>query len=296
MSSGVHRGAPPVIASGAVSTSPSFREARIAAVRRSPELADAHDRAGWLGLYAADAIVEDPVGTPPARRGVFTRRGREDDLELFYRVFIAPTSLRAEAKRDVVVGDTVMREVVLHVRLSGGARAAIPAFLEYDLVPLGDGFRVRHLRAYWDAPRNGREVVSQGVRGKLTSVLSGLRLLRHFGRGWTGKYLAGTKRGIRRDGAPKVAALQKAIGAGDPGGFDGLAAPGATVTLPGAAPTPLRELSPSLELAFDAPICAGFHAVGACRARVDGRDVSGFAVVSFDETSKLVTSLRLLWE
>ena len=35
-------------------------------------------------------------------------------------------------------------------------------------------------------------------------------------------------------------------------------------------------------------------------ARKDGKEilvgVSGFAVVSFDETSKLVTSLRLLWE
>jgi ketosteroid isomerase-like protein len=259
-------------------------------------LADAHDRARWLGLYTDDAIVEDPVGTPRCQRGVHTRPGGEDDLERFYRVFIAPTSLRAESLRDTVVGDTVMREVVLHVGLPGGARASIPACLEYDLVAIADGFRVRHLRAYWDAPRNGRLISSQGMRGKLSSALSGLRLLRHFGRDWTGRYLSGTKRGIRRDGAPLTAELTKAIASGDPTAFDALASRDATVTLPGASPTPLRAISPGLELALEPPICSGFHAVGRCRARIEGRAVHGVAVVSFDANSKQITALRLLWE
>jgi ketosteroid isomerase-like protein len=272
------------------------REARIAAVRRSPELANAHDRAGWLGLYSDDATVEDPVGTPPCRRGAFTRGGREDDLELFYRTFIAPTSLRAEAIRDVVVGDKVVREVVLHTRLPGGARASIPAFLEYDLVAAGSGFRVRHLRAYWDTSRAGREVNAQGLRGKLTSVLSGLRLLRHFGRDWTARYAKGSQRGIKRDGAPKVAALQKAIASGDRAAFDAVATARATVTLPGGAPSPLRDLPASLGLTFETPICSGLEAIGTCRATDAGRDVVGVAVTSFDAASKQITAVRLLWE
>jgi hypothetical protein len=44
---------------------PLDREHLIAAVERSPQAAAAHDRAGWVGLFTADARVEDPVGSRP---------------------------------------------------------------------------------------------------------------------------------------------------------------------------------------------------------------------------------------
>lgn len=287
-----------MIPSAAVTTSTAAdRHVRVAAARRSPELANAHDERAWLELYADDAIVEDPVGSPPAQRGVFTRKGKKDDLERFYEVFIAPTAIRVEERGDTVVGDTVMRDVVLHVQLRGGARASIATFLEYDLVHQRGGWKVRRMRAYWDSSRTGRDVVAQGFRGKLTSLLSGIRLLRVFGRGWTSRYASGTKRGIRKDGAIKLGALEHALAAGDRAALDGVAAKGATVTFPGQSPSDLRAVDgAALDLAFDAPICSGFHAVATFRARHVGKDVRGVGVVSFDETTKLVTSLRLLWE
>jgi hypothetical protein len=265
------------------------RDARLRTARSSPEIANRHDEAAWLALYTADASIEDPFGTPPCKRGVVTR-GAKDDLERFYAAFIAPTSIRIEERLDVVVGDTVLRDVVLHVRLSGGARAAIPAFLEYDLDATNGALRVRRMRAYWDASKNGRAVMAQGARGKLTSILSALRLLRVFGRDWTKRYVAGTKRGVRRDGESIVVALSKALASGDRTAIDAVATPDATIVLPGAAPASLRDAR--LEIAMDAPTCSGFACVARCRA--NGAD--GVAIVEVDPATKRVASVRLFWE
>ena len=271
------------------------RDARLRTARMSPEIANRHDQAAWLALYTEDAVVEDPFGTPPCRRGTRTRGG-QDDLERFYATFIAPASIRIEERLDVVVGNTVIRDVVLHVRLAGGGQASIPAFLEYELDASSSTLRVRRMRAYWDARRNGRAMMAQGVRGKLTSLLSMVRLLRHFGRHGTRRYLEGTKRGVRRDGPAIVRALVGALVAGDRAAVDAITTKDATLVLPGRASRPLAEAAGTLKLEIDAPICSGFMCVSRCRTRVATGDMEGIAFVEVDASSKRVASLRLFWE
>jgi ketosteroid isomerase-like protein len=270
------------------------RNARLRTARLSPEIANRHDEAAWLALYTDDAVVEDPFGTPACRRGARTRGGR-DDLERFYAAFIAPTSIRVEERLDVVVRDTVVRDVVLHVKLPGGGRASIPAFLEYDLDASSDALRVRRMRAYWDARRNGRAMMAQGVRGKLTSLLSAVRLLRHFGRDWTRRYVDGTRRGVRRDGPAIVRALVSALAGGDRAALDAVITNDATIVLPGLAPRPLSDAG-ALKLEVDEPICAGFTCVARCRTRAPAGELEGVAFVEVDPSSKRVACLRLLWE
>lgn len=275
---------------------PEAREARVRAARRSPELANLHDETGWLALYTEDAIVEDPVGSPPCQRGVFTRPGKRDDLERFYETFIAPSRIRVEECGDYVVGDTVVRDVVLHVVLPGGGGASVPAVLQYELVDVRGDLKVRRMRAYWDAGKNGRQMLAQGFRGKLTSILSGIRLFRVLGKDWAQRYVAGTKRGIRREGAPKVEALQRALATGG-AAIDAVATPSATIELPGRAAVALRSVDgAALGLAFERPTSSGFVVVARCRATEDGRPVAGIAFVDFDETTRLVCGLRLFWE
>lgn len=275
---------------------PDAREARIRAARRSPELANLHDEAGWLALYTEGAIVEDPVGSPPCQRGVFTRPGKQDDLERFFATFIAPSRIRVEECGDFVVGDTVVRDVVLHVVLPGGGGASVPAVLQYELVDVRGDLKVRRMRAYWDAGKNGRQMLAQGFRGKLTSILSGIRLFRVLGKDWAQRYIAGTKRGIRKEGAPKVEALQQALAAGATA-LDAVATPSATIELPGRAAAPLRTVdTAALGLTFERATSSGFVVVARCRATQDGRSVSGIAFVDFDESSRQVSGLRLFWE
>ncbi len=273
------------------------RELRLRAAKKSPELADLHDREGWLALYTEDAVVEDPVGSPPCRRGAFTRPGKKDDLERFYETFIAPCSIRVEENGDLVVGDTVVRDVVLHVQLPGGGKGSIAAVLQYDLRVDAAGPKVARMRAYWDAGQNGRAMLASGFAGKLTSMLSGLRLFRVLGSDWAKRYIDGTKRGIRREGGVLADKLASALRDGDAATLEGLAAPDATVTLPGAAPTPLRALDGrALALSFERPINSGFVTVVRCRAKDGARAVSGIGFVDFDPSTRRVASLRLFWE
>jgi len=272
------------------------RDARLRAARMSPEIANRHDEAAWLALYTDDAVVEDPFGTPVCQRGARSRgRGGKDDLERFYATFIARTSIRVEERLDLVVGDTVVRDVVLHVVLPGGGRASIPAFLEYDLDASNGALRVRRMRAYWDARRNGRAMMAQGLRGKLTALLSAARLLRHFGRDGTRRYVEGTRRGIRREGPAIVRELVAALAAGDRAALDAWITRDATLELAGTAPRPLAEAG-TLELAVAPPICSGFACVARCRTRTAAGEVDGVAFVEVDPSSRRVARLRLFRE
>ena len=49
----------------------------MALVNKSPELVDRHDRAGWLDLFSSNAIVQDPVGAGPNRKGKDMRKGKD---------------------------------------------------------------------------------------------------------------------------------------------------------------------------------------------------------------------------
>ena len=274
------------------------REARIAAARKSPELANLHDRHGWLALYAPDASVEDPVGAPACAHNAFTHSKKKDDLECFYEAFIAPVkSLRVEERRDVVVGDRVVRDVVLHVALPGGAQSAITAVLEYELVTTNGALLVRRMRAYWDAQANGRAVMKQGLRGQLASIFAGVNLFRAFGREGTMRYVNGTKQGVRREGAAKVEALAAALSSNDAHALDALATTDATVVLPGEAPRSLRAFDArALGLTLRPHLTSGFVSVARVEARVDGSPVQGIAFVEFERETKRIERVRLYWE
>lgn len=271
------------------------RQALLDAARRSPEIATLHDEAAWVALYTADAVIEDPVGTPACQRGVFTRPGKLDDLSRFFRTFIAPSTIRVEALGEFVVGNTVIRDVVLHVKLPGGGGASVPAILRYELVDATGKLLVARMRAYWDAGRNGRELLASGWKGKLTSTLSGLRLMRVLGKEWTGRYIKGTKHGIRRDGPKNTDALASALAAGDTSALDSLVAANATATLPDGSKRAIRELG-SLGLSFTEARSSGFVVAARVHGTQDGRPVKGIAFVEFDETSKKVSGLELFWE
>src|SRR5947209_3658223 len=113
----------------------------LAAVERSPEAAGAHDRAGWVELFAADGRIDDPVGSRP-----HVGRAR---IERFYDTFIGPRDIAFHRGADIVAGSTVVRDLSLEVRMGPSVTMTIPAFLRYDL----DGaLKIKHLQAYWELP------------------------------------------------------------------------------------------------------------------------------------------------
>lgn len=135
----------------------------LAAVERSPEAAGAHDREGWVGLFSADGVIEDPVGSRP-------HRGRAQ-IARFYDTFIGPREITFHRGTDVVSGSTVVRDLTLEVQMGTSVTMKIPAFLRYNL---DDSLKIVRLQAFWELPT----MVWQFARNGVGAVPAGLQLSR----------------------------------------------------------------------------------------------------------------------
>ncbi|TGB36356.1 ketosteroid isomerase family protein [Mycolicibacterium peregrinum] len=140
------------------------RDDLLATVELSPQAAGAHDRRGWVGLFAAGGQVEDPVGSRPHRGAA--------EIERFYDTFIAPRDITFHRDVDLVAGSTVIRDLELEVVMSPSVSMRIPAYLRYVVAPGPDGPRIDQLQAYWQLPA----MIGQFARAGLGAVPVGLRL------------------------------------------------------------------------------------------------------------------------
>src|SRR5687767_12055103 len=77
--------------------------ALLAHVAQSPKLCAAHDKAGWVSLFARDGQINDPVGSKP--------HDGHAAISRFYDTFIAPNALKFDVERDFVSGMSVMRDL-----------------------------------------------------------------------------------------------------------------------------------------------------------------------------------------
>ncbi len=184
----------------------------LAAAQRSLVAAGAHDRDGWVGLFAADGRVEDPVGSAPHRGHAAIGR--------FYDTFIGPRTISFQPQADIVVGTTVIRDVELVIAMTSAVTMQVPTYIRYDLRATGEQLTLAALSAYWELPAMigqfaragagavpaglalGRTMVTnQGLSGSL-GFLGGLRGLRRGGRGLFGRFLddvcGGDEVGMRR--------------------------------------------------------------------------------------------------
>jgi hypothetical protein len=165
----------------------------IAHVAQSPKLCAAHDRAGWVNLFAADGQVNDPIGSQP--------HDGHAAIERFYDTFIAPNALSFAVEHDIVCGMTVMRDLNIDTTMATGAKLSVPMHLRYELVDEGGALKIRRLYAHWELPQMMLQMSKQGLLGVWTSLALTPRLLRHQGvagvvgfmRGYGGHGRAGKK-------------------------------------------------------------------------------------------------------
>ncbi|MFD3038309.1 ketosteroid isomerase family protein [Mycolicibacterium senegalense] len=140
------------------------RDELLATVELSPQAAGAHDRQGWVGLFAAGGQVEDPVGSRP--------HIGHAQIERFYDTFIAPRDITFHRDIDIVSGSTVIRDLELEVVMSPSVTMRIPAYLRYAVTPAADGPRIGQLQAYWELPA----MIGKFAKAGLGAVPVGLRL------------------------------------------------------------------------------------------------------------------------
>jgi hypothetical protein len=271
-------------------SAPPDRDALLRTAQASPEIAGQHDKQRWLALYADDAVVEDPVGTPASHAG--RRVGRlGDELGRFYEAFIAPSGIDMVTRGEIVSDPYVFRAVDIHTtNLKTGLKMKVPANLLYEIVARDGGLAIKRMQAHWELSRMSRMLMGEGSLGMRTIAVMNWRMLRAFGPKWLMSYFKSSQKGVGRPGKELVGRL-----AGE--GAREVFGPGAIVELPGGATASADEF---LE---------GCAALELCDLLASGRTVSGLAsiewgartreaafVAELDAVGVQVQRLRWFWE
>jgi len=261
------------------------REDLLAVVERSPQSVAAHDRESWLALFGDEALIEDPVGSPPARKATGA-------LGRFWDTFIAPHEIRFEVRRDHVIGRDVFRDAIIHTRIGPHIAIDVPAYLLYQL---DDGMRVRRMAAHWQLGRLSFGALKLGPRAWVRMTMLFGRMLRLMGLSWVGGYLASLWSGIGARGLTAVTGLSRAIETRDAAALAALFVDvGSTVELGASVLSPralLEALPAPSRLTIDAPVTAGWTT--SFRFRIDGPSPSeGLALLEFAPAARRIERAR----
>jgi len=116
--------------------------------RKSQAAVRVKDRAAWLGLFAPDAVVEDPVGPSPFDEAGAGHRGSAA-IAAFYDAVIAPNeSITFEIESSYVCGSEVADVGVIRTVLPGGRFVAVVRGVY--TYRANDAGQIAALRAFWE--------------------------------------------------------------------------------------------------------------------------------------------------
>ena len=116
--------------------------------RRSQAAVQAKDRQAWLGLFAPDAVVADPIGPSPLDPAGDGHRGLTA-IAAFYDTVIAPNErICFEIERSYLCGDEVADIGVIRTTLPGGRHEVLVRGV-YTYRADAQG-KLAALRAFWE--------------------------------------------------------------------------------------------------------------------------------------------------
>lgn len=116
--------------------------------RRSQAAVRVKDRDAWLSLFAADAVVQDPIGPSPFDPAGGGHRGLEA-IAAFYDTVIAPNEqITFEIENSYLCGNEVADVGIIRTVLPGGKHIAVVHGV-YTYRCNGAGQLVA-LRAFWE--------------------------------------------------------------------------------------------------------------------------------------------------
>jgi hypothetical protein len=266
-------------------------------VLASPACVARHDKQAWLDLFTTDAVIEDPVGSAPCRRGQGIHGDPPDDeLGQFWETFIGPNDIRFEVRQDLCSGCEVLRDVVIHTTLSTGLSIDVPTLVRYELAEEADRVRIRRLSGHWEAACLSLQAARSGWTGLVTVTLLGARLVRFLGLRGTLGYSRALLGGIGGRGRDVVAALAAGVHTRDGSGLSRLLVSADTsLEWPAGRPIALEEwlaaLPSGAELEVEQVMPAGWTTTFRFR-RVGPDPVHGIGLLRFDPGSGLVRSAR----
>jgi hypothetical protein len=122
----------------------------------SREYVHSKNREGWLGLYAQDGIIEDPIGVSPIDPTGQGHRGPAA-REAFWDNFNAPSRINVDILESYAAGNEVANHAIITTTIDAGNGKALQqkvhGVFTYHVNEEG---KLLALRGYWevDDPRN----------------------------------------------------------------------------------------------------------------------------------------------
>jgi ketosteroid isomerase-like protein len=110
------------------------------------EAVEAGDREAWLGLFAAEAVVEDPIGPSPMDPAGQGHRGAEA-IAAFYDSVIGPNEVRFRIERSHAAGNEVANVGTITTTMADGTVVHTDLVATYRV---DDEGKVLALRAFWE--------------------------------------------------------------------------------------------------------------------------------------------------
>lgn len=115
--------------------------------QRSMAMAEAKDRDGWLGLFADDGVVQDPVGPSPFDPEGKGQRGIEAITAFFDNVISMSEKVRFEMRQSSECGDECAFAGTIRITLPGGQEGSVELVNIYQVNPEG---KIASLRSFWE--------------------------------------------------------------------------------------------------------------------------------------------------
>ena len=114
--------------------------------KKSMATTEAKDRDGWLGLFADDAVVEDPIGPSPLNPEGTGRRGKEA-IAGFWDEVISMGEVRFAIRESYACGDECANVGRITTTLPDGNRSVVEGVYTYRVDDTG---KLVALRAFWE--------------------------------------------------------------------------------------------------------------------------------------------------
>jgi hypothetical protein len=271
-------------------------------VSRSPAAVRIHDKKAWLELFSRAAVVEDPVGTAPHHRtvpGEGTASG-DDPLARFWETFIAPNRISFAAYQDIVIGEEVVRDVLIRSQLPSGLTIEVPAYVIYRTTEENGEARIEALMAHWELRSMLRQGIAGGLAGLSTMIQLAWRMLKIQGAAGILGYVKGVSRGIFGRGRQAVRDFATALNARDEKALVGLLDGEETlIEYPAGVGEPVHEFlaGAGRDLRVDV---SGLTSAGwwsSCVFRASRGDVThrGVAFFEFNPKTRKIRSARFFW-
>jgi hypothetical protein len=116
--------------------------------RKSQAAAGVKDRETWLGLFAPDAVVEDPIGPSPFDPEGAGHHGTAGITAFYDNVIDQVDSIVFDIDRTYICGNEMADIGRIHMRLPGGThQAVVDGVFTYRC---DDAGRLIALRAFWE--------------------------------------------------------------------------------------------------------------------------------------------------